>query len=343
MTSARPSKLASSLLALAALAASVLVAPTCRAEAATTNAVAAEALFLEAKALLRDGDAAAACPKLAESQRLDPGTGTLLMLALCHERVGRTATAWSEFREALVRARTEQRADREDLARRHIASLEPHLAYVNVVVPEEDAALPGFEVKGDGSVLTATSGTSSIAVDPGTHAVEAYAKGERLWAISVVIGTEPVSHEVIVPRLLASAPTPVAEPAPPPMKTLPAPVAPPPPSSHTLRNLAIGAGVVALAGVTVGAVFGARAMDQSSEAKRLCPAYPCAAGAESANDSAKSAATISNVAFAVGGAGLLGAVSLAILNSGSGPHGTPAASSAPPHVAGIAIGWRGEW
>src|ERR1019366_2385006 len=56
-------------------------------------------LFEEGRALLRQGNVAAACPKLEESERIDPGGGTLLNVALCPEQLGRKATAWVEFTE----------------------------------------------------------------------------------------------------------------------------------------------------------------------------------------------------------------------------------------------------
>src|SRR3974390_1916574 len=41
------------------------------------------------------GDLVGACPKLLRSYRIDPGIGVLLRLALCYERAGKTASAWS--------------------------------------------------------------------------------------------------------------------------------------------------------------------------------------------------------------------------------------------------------
>jgi hypothetical protein len=54
---------------------------------------AAQALFERGKTLLDQRRVDDACRAFEESQRLDPGIGTLFHLADCEERRGRTATA----------------------------------------------------------------------------------------------------------------------------------------------------------------------------------------------------------------------------------------------------------
>src|SRR5438093_12207200 len=61
------------------------------------DAARALALVQEAKALTAAKRYADACPKLAESQRLDPKTGTLLSLALCYQSEGKPGSAWTAF------------------------------------------------------------------------------------------------------------------------------------------------------------------------------------------------------------------------------------------------------
>ena len=76
----------------------------------------AESLFAQGKQALESNDFAHACPLLQESYGIDAAVGTLLALAVCHEGVGRTATAWREFRTAADGAAREGRADRARFA-----------------------------------------------------------------------------------------------------------------------------------------------------------------------------------------------------------------------------------
>src|SRR5262245_34306285 len=77
---------------------------------------AAQALFDEALKLMKKGRHAEACPKLTESQRLDPGVGTQFHLADCFENVGRVASAWALFLEVESVAKASSQPDREKVA-----------------------------------------------------------------------------------------------------------------------------------------------------------------------------------------------------------------------------------
>src|ERR1700722_13416488 len=93
----------------------------------------ADALFNAAKALSDSGQYNDACAKFAESKRIAPGLGVTMYLADCYEHIGRTASAWTEFRaaEGLARARADKRAD---LARQHAQALEPKLDRLTIRV-----------------------------------------------------------------------------------------------------------------------------------------------------------------------------------------------------------------
>src|SRR5687768_2630591 len=80
----------------------------------------AEALFQQGLGLFEGGKTQEACPLFEQSHRLEPKLGTLLNLALCHEKLGKTASAWAEFTEAANLAERRNEPDRVSFARGHV-------------------------------------------------------------------------------------------------------------------------------------------------------------------------------------------------------------------------------
>lgn len=123
-------------------------------------------LFVDGKKLMEDGKYADACPKLEESQRLDPGDGTLLRLAWCDEMLGKLATSWALFREGLASAKKSNNDARIKFATEHLAAIEPKLSKVTIQV-SPGAAVEGLEIRWDGKTLSKSEWNSEFPVDPG--------------------------------------------------------------------------------------------------------------------------------------------------------------------------------
>src|SRR5947207_15885135 len=85
----------------------VLLPTPAHAEAGAAQKAAAESLFDDALKAMKSGHFTEACPKLEESERIDPAIGTLLYLGECYEKTGRTASAWATFREAASAAQAQ--------------------------------------------------------------------------------------------------------------------------------------------------------------------------------------------------------------------------------------------
>src|SRR5262249_5643835 len=130
--------------------------------AAGGEKAAAEALFEEGRRLVGQGAYGEACPKFADSQRLDPSPGTLLNLANCWEKLGRTASAWATYREAESAANAARRADYLAAAQRHAEALAPKLARLTVVVTK---SVDGLKVKRDGVGVESAEWGVALPVD----------------------------------------------------------------------------------------------------------------------------------------------------------------------------------
>ena len=146
----------------------------------------AEALLKDGKKLMGAGKLAEACPKLEESQKLDPKSSTLLEVAICHEKQGKIATAWSEFIDAEGQARKEGRGKLEGDARQRGRKLEPKLPRITVSVAK-DAAVEGLDVKIDGASIDKGDWGKSRPLDPGEHKLSASAPGRKTWEQTVTI------------------------------------------------------------------------------------------------------------------------------------------------------------
>lgn len=282
------------------------------------NAAAAEALFNQGRTLAEKGNYAEACPKFAESQKLDPASGTLMNLGDCYEKVGKFASAWATYREAIAESNKVGNKQRERDAKTLADRVEPKLSYLTIRVPDA-SVVPGLAIKRDDLPVDRAQWGTAIPTDPGEHRVVAEAPGHSPWTARVDVG-QAARREVQVP----------------PLEVLPE--APEEDRGKGQRTLGFIVGGVGLAGVAVGGVFGLLAINQRSQAKDLgCTDVDCATPeAKSKNDSALTSANVSTVAFIAGGVVAGAGLMLVLTAPGRAP--SPAAAASRPFVGAAVRG-----
>jgi hypothetical protein len=305
------------------------------AQPASKDSAMAETLFEEAKDLMQDGDFVNACPKLAESYRLDPGSGTLTALAMCHEKLNKTATAWAEFIEVVTEAQQAGRADREKFARQHVTALEPHLSRLMISVAPETARLPDVQVRRDRVVVGSAAWGVASPVDPGEHLIEATAPGHKAWATRVTVGDRGDKESVDVPALEEKPEDSTSTGSTDETPAAPKPAADAPHRGDTQRIASYvvgGAGIVSLG---LGTTFGLLAISKSSAAKGQCSPAPtaCPPSAIQENSEAKSDALLSDVTLGVGVVAV--GVGLYLLLSAPSDQPPPATDAVPPTTSRV--------
>jgi len=164
------------------------------------------------------------------------------------------------------------------------------------------------QVSRDGSPLDEAMLGTAIPVDPGEHVIAAAAPGKRAWSTKVVVA-DASRVSVAVPILPDEAAGPAA--------ALGAASEARPATADdrragdggrsSLRIAAIAVGAVGVIGIGFGIGFGVDAMSKWSDAKAHCNPYPyCGTEGQKLGDRAKTSATISTIAFAIGAAGTAG-------------------------------------
>jgi hypothetical protein len=292
-----------------------LPATPSRADTSSADVAAAQALFDQGKKAIRDGDYATACMKYEESQRLEPGSGTLFNLADCYEHLGRFATAWGLFIEVADAVQILGQVKREKTARDRARLLEPRVSHLVIHVLQK---VPGLEVRRDGGIVGSVQWEAAIPIDPGQYTIRADAPGRRGWESRLTVdAAASATVRVEIPELPPAGKTtavdPAAksgEPAVTGSRFDPAAASPEAPSSSSSssgsqRTLAIVAAGVGGVGLAVGSYLGLRAISLRNQGTEACPQIGCSnQDGLGLRDSAARTGNLATAAFIVAGVGL---------------------------------------
>jgi len=313
--------------ALALCAASVVLPTPAQAESSASQKAAAESLFDDGVKAMKAGHFADACPKLEESERIDPGIGTLLYLGECYEKTGRTASAWATFREAASTAQAQGETERARIAASRADRLQAGLSKLTVRIAPETAQLSSLRVTRDNAPIASTLFGVAIPVDPGKYHIVASADGYDNYEADVEVAANADNKALDIPPLKAapkgaaavgavtaaspgvSATTSATDTAPP--ATAPGATSQPAPDNG-LRTAAYVTGALAVVDLGIGSYFGIRAISKNSEAESHCPKGRVCDDAEGPRltSQAQNAAVVSNITIGIGAAFVVAGVVL---------------------------------
>jgi hypothetical protein len=309
------------------------------ARAQSADPAAAMELFRQGRDAMKAGDFATACPRFAESLRLDEKVGTALNLAECEEHQGQLASARAHAQRAIDLALAGH-DDRLALAQERFAALDRRVPRLTVTLAP--GAPPDALVRRDTVPLGPGSLGSALPVDPGAHVVVVSAPGFESKTFPVQLVEGQTSQLEVTP----GAPLPQPAPEPPPAPR-PAPVPPPPepvgPTGSGMRTWGWIAGGVGVAGAAAGSVLGLMAISKNNQSKQTCDAENvCDQGGKDERDTARALGDASTVAFVVGGAGI--ATSIVLLLTSPSQKRTTGVTVTPLVGAGAAgVGLGGRW
>lgn len=329
-------KRAAALFSIALLASPAI----CRADS-EENKADAQAAFELGRKLVLAGNFKDACPKFEESERLDPGLGTMLFLADCYEKIGKSASAWGQFREAEAIA-GKQQDGRERIAHDRAAALEPKLSKIVVKVGAAQK-IEGLHVTRDGDDIGEGVWNIPLPIDPGDHEIGANAPGKKTWTEHVAIAANASTVTIVVPGLLddpnagaaalgagqghgagngnanGGAETPQKD-------------------GKGQRLLGVGAVGIGIAAAGVGTIFGLMAKSKNDASySDGCHENSCLQPGLDDRSAAKTDALISTIGFVASGVLIAGGAVLYL----TAPHKSAKATIAPavgPKSAGLSLG-----
>jgi hypothetical protein len=296
-----------------------------------SSTAAAESLFNEGRELMQQGNFPAACEKFAASHALEPSVGALLNLGDCREKNGQVASAWVAYRQASAGAQRAGDHRRARVAQQHAERLAPRLSYLVIAIPDQ-ARIAGLRIMRDGEVIEEPLWGQRAPVDPGEHEIRVEAPGYLPQTLTATVAPGSKVVEVAVP-VLEPAPPGEQPDAPPDTPGTPGPGAQTGQQDDTPagglddldqgggvlttgRKVAIGGGVLAVAGVVTGVVFALRSQSRWDEAQdgHCNDLGQCTDPGLALAAQASDAATISSIAYGAGIGLLIGSAALWLLS-----------------------------
>jgi hypothetical protein len=316
-------------LSLLLSAVALAIAGEARAQDASDKAM-AQALFDQGLDLFDKGKTDEACNRFEQSQGLDPKLSTLVNLATCHERAGRTASAWQEFTEAASLADKQKATDRANAAR---VSASANAAKLSKLELTRAADTPGMTLSLDGKSLALGMLGAALPLDPGVHHLSVSAPGYVAWAHDIEIPAGPIEVPVEIPPLQKDATAPPIEPPKPIEQPKPevkehAPWRMPP---AAIGSFAIG-GATLVTGIATGAASLAMTASLKDDCKQVC-------GRELRGDlsTANALANASNVTFGVTAAAAIVGIVVVATSFGSSSDERKTARLVPIGDAGLGV------
>jgi hypothetical protein len=264
----------------------------------------------------------------------------MLYLADCYEKNAQTASAWAQFLEAAYAAK-KANDEREAVALRRAAQLEPKLARLTIVVPAS-IATPNMVIKRDGTIVNRAAWGTGVPVDPGGHAIEVTAPQRKRATYTAEVAIQGQAEIVIRALEEEDAPPATSTAAPVIVVPLPPPVVPKAGDASRGRGQRIGGMVMTglgAVGLGFGIGFGVLAGGNDKEASDHCDATGCDPTGVALGKSAKTAAAGSTAGFVAGG--VLIAAGLAVFFTA--PVSTATALRAQPIARGAMLTWDAPW
>lgn len=255
-------------------------------------------LLQKGKEQYQQGLITQACDTLQKAEAAEPNVESIGLVAACHEKQNKTASAYREYLETAERA-AKAGDEREKFARDQAARLEPMVPRLTITLPAGEHP----KVSVNGEELDPNTLATSRMYDPGKYQILAKDDAGKTWSKDVTLAPSDKFTIAIPATSTWEGGTPITPP-PPPAGEKKYASGPPPP--------AIIAGVIGILGFGVMGGGGIAAFVLNGDSKDIedaCRANPADAKCDEPKgrderDSATAAANAANVGLGVGIAGV---------------------------------------